>query len=41
MKSRLSTRKLEDLIDKIEDRIRIEVPSVKYVQVELENHKDH
>ncbi len=36
MKSRLGTKELEHLIDKIEDRVRAEVPSAKYVQVELE-----
>jgi cation diffusion facilitator family transporter len=36
MKSKLATRELEHLIDKIEDSVRREVPSAKYVQVELE-----
>lgn len=36
MKSRLSTRELEKLIDEIKAHIRREVPSVKYLQVELE-----
>lgn len=36
MKSRLSTRELEKLMDKIEDSVRNEVPSAKYIQVELE-----
>lgn len=36
MISDLSTRELEKLIDKIKDRIREEVPSVKHIQVELE-----
>lgn len=37
MESGLGTRELERLIDKIEDRVRKEVPSAKYVQVELES----
>jgi len=36
MKSKLGTRELERLIDEIEDNVRKEVPSAKYVQVELE-----
>jgi cation diffusion facilitator family transporter len=36
MESHLSTRELEELIDRIKERIQIEVPSVKYIQVELE-----
>ena len=36
MNSRLSTRELEKLIDKIKENIQKEVPSVKYLQVELE-----
>lgn len=36
MKQRLSTRELEKLIDKIKENIQKEVPSVKYLQVELE-----
>lgn len=36
MKSKLGTRDLEQLIDKIEDSVKKEVPSAKYVQVELE-----
>ena len=36
MKDNLSTQNLEILIDKIKERIRSEVPSVKYLQVELE-----
>lgn len=36
MKSKLSTRELEKLMDKIEDSVRNEVPSAKYIQVELE-----
>ena len=36
MQSRLTTRELEKLIDKIKQRIELEVPSVKYMQVELE-----
>lgn len=41
MNSRLGTRELEKLVDKIEDRIRREVPSAKYVQVELESQRNH
>jgi cation diffusion facilitator family transporter len=37
MKSKLATRELEQLVDKIEDSVRKEVPSAKYVQVELES----
>lgn len=37
MKSKLGTRQLEKLVDKIEDKIRLEVPSARYVQVELES----
>ena len=40
MKSTLGTRELEQLVDKIEDRIRLEVPSAKYVQVELESSRN-
>lgn len=36
MEDNLSTQNLEMLIDKIKERIRSEVPSVKYLQVELE-----
>ncbi len=36
MKSRLGTRELEKLTDEIKDRIQLEVPSAKYVQVELD-----
>lgn len=36
MVSRLSTRELEKLIDEIKENIMREVPSVKYLQVELE-----
>lgn len=36
MKSRLGTRELEKLTDKIKDRIALEVPSAKYIQVELD-----
>lgn len=36
MEANLTTRKLEQLIDKIKKEIRSEVPSVKYLQVELE-----
>jgi cation diffusion facilitator family transporter len=36
MRSRLGTRELEKLMDKIEDRVREEIPSAKYVQVELD-----
>jgi len=32
----LSTHALEKLMDKVKDRIQLEVPSVKYIQVELE-----
>ena len=36
MKSRLGTREIEHLTDKIKDRIQMEVPSAKYIQVELD-----
>lgn len=36
MQSRLGTRELERLIDKIKVKIREQVPSAKYIQVELE-----
>lgn len=36
MESRLGTRELERLMDKIKEMIREEVPSAKYIQVELE-----
>ena len=36
MRQRLSTRELEKLIDKVKENIQKEVPSVKYLQVELE-----
>lgn len=36
MKQRLSTRELEKLIDKVKESIQKEVPTVKYLQVELE-----
>ena len=36
MNQRLSTRELEKLMDKIKENISKEVPSVKYLQVELE-----
>lgn len=36
MRSRLGTRELEKLTDKIKDRIALEVPSAKYIQVELD-----
>jgi divalent metal cation (Fe/Co/Zn/Cd) transporter len=36
MQSRLGTRELEKLIDKIKGKIREKVPSAKYIQVELE-----
>ena len=36
MRQHLSTRELEKLIDKIKENIQKEVPSVKYLQVELE-----
>lgn len=36
MQSRLGTRELEKLIDKIKERIRKKVPSAKFIQVELE-----
>ncbi len=36
MMSHLSTKELEGLIDKIKENIKKEVPSVKYLQVELE-----
>jgi cation diffusion facilitator family transporter len=41
MRSKLATRELEILIDKIEDSVRKEVPSAKYVQVELESARNH
>ncbi len=41
MKARLTTYQLERLIDKIKKEIRQEVPSVKYLQVELETPRDH
>lgn len=36
MRGRLTTREIEKLIDKVKEEIRKEVPSVKYLQVELE-----
>ena len=36
MQSKLGTRELERLMDKIKDKIRKKVPSAKYIQVELE-----
>ena len=36
MEAHLTTRELEKLIDKIKAEIRREVPTVKYLQVELE-----
>jgi divalent metal cation (Fe/Co/Zn/Cd) transporter len=36
MEARLTTRELEQIIDKIKSQIRAEVPSVKFIQVELE-----
>ncbi len=36
MNEHLSTRELEKLIDRVKERIKKEVPSVKYLQVELE-----
>ncbi len=36
MKSRLGTRELEMLMDKIKEKIRSRVPSAKYIQIELE-----
>ncbi|MEK9175956.1 MAG: cation diffusion facilitator family transporter [Patescibacteria group bacterium] len=36
MVNNLSTDELEELIDKIKENIKLEVPSVKYLQVELE-----
>lgn len=36
MQSSLSTRELEKLMDEIKANIRLQVPSVKYIQVELE-----
>lgn len=36
MEARLTTRELEKLVDKIKKEIRAEVPTVKYLQVELE-----
>jgi cation diffusion facilitator family transporter len=41
MKSKLGTRELEQLVDRIEDSVRKEVPSAKYVQVELESARHH
>jgi cation diffusion facilitator family transporter len=40
MQSKLTTRELEKLIDKIKASIRDEVPQVRYLQVELETPKD-
>jgi cation diffusion facilitator family transporter len=39
MKSRLNTREIERLTDKIKDRIQEEVPSAKYIQVELDTRR--
>lgn len=39
MKSRLGTREIEHLTDKIKDRIQAEVPSAKYIQVELDTRR--
>lgn len=39
MEARLTTRELEKLVDKIKKEIRAEVPTVKYLQVELETPK--
>ena len=36
MQSRLGTRELEQLMDKIKEKVREEVPSARYIQVELE-----
>lgn len=36
MEGNLSTQELEKLMDRVKERIQIEVPSVKYIQVELE-----
>jgi divalent metal cation (Fe/Co/Zn/Cd) transporter len=36
MQSKLGTKELERLMDKIKDKIRKKVPSAKYIQVELE-----
>lgn len=40
MEANLTTRKLEKLIDKIKREIRREVPTVKYLQVELETPRE-
>lgn len=40
MEANLTTRELERLIDKIKKEIRAEVPSVKYLQVELETPRE-
>lgn len=39
MKDQLTTRELEHLIDKIQEKVKKEVPSVKYIQVELETRR--
>ena len=36
MNNDLSTDELEHLMDKVKESIQIQVPSVKYIQVELE-----
>jgi cation diffusion facilitator family transporter len=41
MESHLSTGELEQLIDRIKEQIQVEVPSVKYIQVELETPDKH
>lgn len=39
MNARLSAKQIEKLTDKIKDRIQAEVPSAKYIQVELDTRK--
>lgn len=36
MKGNLNTKELEKLMDKVKEKVQIKVPSVKYIQVELE-----
>ncbi len=40
MKSRLGASEIERLSDKIKDRIQLEVPSAKYIQVELDTRRE-
>ena len=41
MESKLGTKELEKLMDEIKEKIRISVPSAKYIQVELETPRHH